>query len=331
MRVLLIGATGQIGYALATALAKTEHEISVLVREASRLAFPGCVKVMESNSFDAVSFREALTNIDHVIYGVGLPAQFLSDEAQFDRVNRGLLEQFLAELRGLGPFSLTYVSTYEVFEAQKGLIRESHPVADERAMTSYFRAMTQAYRLVIRFAAKHGLQLTTIHPAAVYGGLNTGDGITNYVENLANRRFWRVPFVVSGRFPVVHVESLADAIVKSLGRQGAYIMSDQMTTLQEIARTVKGCTNSYVPVSAPLWLAKAGTGVLEVGAKVWRQKPVMARVQIEFITKGLEPRPDKAIVELGWKPLPLATGVWRYLRQRAHRPGFRSGDGGSGG
>ena len=64
-------------------------------------------------------------------------------------------------------------------------------------------------------------ELTTIHPAAVYGGHNTGGGITDYMENLASRNWPRLPFINPSSFPVVHVQSLTDAIVKSLDTPGA--------------------------------------------------------------------------------------------------------------
>jgi uncharacterized protein YbjT (DUF2867 family) len=45
MKVLLIGATGQIGYALTTALSQTSHQTAVLVRNKRKLAFPGSLIV----------------------------------------------------------------------------------------------------------------------------------------------------------------------------------------------------------------------------------------------------------------------------------------------
>jgi len=72
---------------------------------------------------------------------------------------------------------LTYVSTYEVFEVIDNGIDETHPIADESEMTPYFQSMVRAYRIAVDFARAHDIQLTTIHPAAVYGGVNTGGGI----------------------------------------------------------------------------------------------------------------------------------------------------------
>ena len=138
--ILIIGATGQIGYTLTTALAKTEHQLSVLVRDGSRLTFPERVNVIESAVFDTAAFHRALTNIDHVIYGVGLPEQFLIDDTLFDQINRGLLQRFLAALRVSETCCLTYISTYEVFEEIGGVIRESQPIADERSVQDEDRA-----------------------------------------------------------------------------------------------------------------------------------------------------------------------------------------------
>jgi hypothetical protein len=46
MKILLIGATGQIGYALTNALSQTAHQTSILVRNAHSLAFPANVNVL---------------------------------------------------------------------------------------------------------------------------------------------------------------------------------------------------------------------------------------------------------------------------------------------
>jgi nucleoside-diphosphate-sugar epimerase len=46
----------------------------------------------------------------------------------------------------------------------------------------------------------------------------------------------------------------------------------------------------------------------------------MARVQLEFITKGWEPQADRAQRELGWQPLSLRQGIQKYLKDRMNLP-----------
>ena len=74
MNILLIGATGQIGYTLTLALSSTDHQISILVRDRHKLPFPSSVKVIEQREFNRTAFLDALSGMDHVIYGVGLPS-----------------------------------------------------------------------------------------------------------------------------------------------------------------------------------------------------------------------------------------------------------------
>ena len=316
MRILLIGATGQIGYSLAKALAQTTHHITVLVRDRTKRPFPETVRVFESCSLHLQAFRQALSGIDHVIYSVGLPEQYMPDTNVFERVNLDLLKTFLAEMANSGASALTYISTYEVFQAINGVIRESHPIASEIGFSPYFQSMIRAYRLVTDFAARHDIHLVTIHPAAVYGGLNTGEGFTNYIENLLHKRFWRVPFVFDGRFPVVHADCLAEAIIASLSGEGAYIVSEQMTTLKAIAMVLRQHTDSYVPLNAPVKMASAGAAVLEWVSRLAGTRPIMARVQIDFITQGIEPVSERITYELGWHPRTLDEGLAKYLENR---------------
>ncbi len=313
MRILIIGATGQIGHSLTKALAQTMHDLRILVRDRTKHPFPENCQIFESRSFDSQAFRQALRCIDHVIYSVGLPEQYQPDPVVFERVNLDLLKAFLLEMAHTGPRVLTYVSTYEVFQSINGVIRESHPVTGEDGFSPYFRSMIRAYRFLTGFSRQHGIRLVTIHPAAVYGGLNTGDGLANYIENLLHKRFWRVPFICEGRFPVVHVDSLADAIIASLSSDGPYIVSDQMTTLKGMAHSLRRHANSYVPLNAPVQIVRAGATVLEWVARLAQTRPLMARVQIDFITKGIEPKSERITEELDWQPLTLDEGLLRYV------------------
>ena len=288
----------------------------MLVRNATVLPFPDSVTVIEQPEFTASVFRNALHDVDHVIYGIGLPEQFMFDNSVFDKVNCDLLQAFLEGMRQSGVRRLTYISTYEVFKNINGVIEETHPIVEEAKMSPYSRSKVRAYRSVVHFARSNGVQLTTVHPAAVFGGLNTGDGITNYMGNLASWKLHRVPFVSAGNFPVIHVNSLTDVIIKSLNMPGAYIASDQMTTLKGIAQAMRMQERSYVPLVMPLWLVKLGVSIMEALAKVIRVKPIASSVQTEFVTRNWRPNSGKAVRELRWQQMSLEEGVRRFCRGR---------------
>ncbi len=322
MKILILGATGQIGYALTEALARTEHDVSIMVRNARDLRFPDNVRVIQYPEFSGDAFRTAMLDANYVIYGIGLPEQFTFDHEIFEKVNCALLRTFLEELRKSDVHGLTYISTYEVFENVNDRIDETQPIADESHMTPYFQSMVRAYRSAMDFAERNGVRLTSIHPAAVFGGLNTGSGITEFMENLVSGNWHKVPFITKTRFPIVHVSSLADATIKSIGNRGAYIVSDQMTSLDEIARTMRARVASYVPITMPVSITKLGVSILELASRLISVKPFASAVQIDYLTKGWEPSSEKAIRELSWKPMALAEGIDRFLSARS-----RAGEG----
>jgi dihydroflavonol-4-reductase len=319
MKILLIGATGQVGYALTHALAQAGHDTTVLVRNAGQLAFPPGVRVVTEARFTQEGFERLLPQVDCAIYGIGLPEQFTFDAGVFERVNLNLLKTFLAAMEKSALRRLVYVSTYEVFAAQGGLIRESHPQASLEGLTPYFTAMTKAYAEVTAFAARTATKLTTIHPAAVYGGLNTSEGFTNVIENLLNWRLWKLPVVLPGRFPLVHAQSLATAMVSAIKRdvEGAHIVSDGMSSLKSLATALRSQTRSYMPPQVPAALAYAATAPVEALGRALHFRPMLCKVQLDFITSGNEPLAARAAQKLDWTPMPLESGLQRYLAERA--------------
>src|ERR1700682_5025862 len=114
MRILLLGPTGQIGCATTNALAQTEHQVSVLTRSASAVRFPDNVTVIEQRELTPAAFKAALQGIDHAIYCIGLPEQFLFDTSLFEKVHCELLATFLDALRDSSVRRLAYLSTYVV-------------------------------------------------------------------------------------------------------------------------------------------------------------------------------------------------------------------------
>lgn len=319
MKWLLVGATGQIGYALAHAMAHAGHDLTVLVRD-SRLVFPETVKVVQASTFTPQAFQQALAGVDGVIYGVGIPEQFAFDTGVFDQINLEIFRRFLAELEKTPIRRLVYLSTYEVFQPEDGLIRETHAPAGLAGMTPYFQAMIKAYALAQSESQRLGLQLTTIHPAAVYGGRDTGDGITHYLENLVNWRVLKLPANLNGRFPVVHTASLSAAILRALDHTGAFLISDTMTSMPDMARALRRLRRSYVPLTVPRPLAYVSAALFEAGARLTGWRPVLARVQVDFITAGNEPLVDKAREVLGFEPVTLERGLALYLEERGGQP-----------
>ena len=318
MHILILGATGQIGYELSRVLSK-EHTITIMIRgNRKNLAFPDAATLIESASYDEEAMREALEHSDLVVYALGTPAQWLPDRNDFHVNNFLLLKRFLDVLIGTGVRTMVYISTYELFKSIDGYIRESHPLTDA-PLHPYYESMLKSYVLMKEYEKRYDLQVITMHPSAVYGGLNTGYGFTNYLCNLKDRRHRQVPFLVGGSFPVVHVHSLASAVQSAIDRKRygeSYIISDQMTSLREMAHALHRLyPKSMRPIQIPLFLVKLGTFFLDMYAdRVTRRPPIMTSVQIHYITRSPIPDTGKARAELDFRPMILSAGIERWLR-----------------
>ena len=91
---------------------------------------------------------------------------------------------------------------------------------------------------------------------------------------------------------------MANAIIAALQGNGPYIVSDQMASLKSLAVTLYRHAYSYVPFKARVEMAKMGATVLEWVSRFARMKPLMANVQIDFITNGNGPLSVRAVHDL---------------------------------
>src|SRR4029453_16455495 len=89
MRVLVTGATGKVGNAIARALVERGDEVRALVRDPARArtVLPAAVEPGVGDVTDPSSLEAAAAGCEVVFNAMGLPEQWVSDDALFDRVN----------------------------------------------------------------------------------------------------------------------------------------------------------------------------------------------------------------------------------------------------
>ena len=234
MRLLLIGATGQIGFALTNALSKTPHHTSVLVRDARKLPMPANVQVREAKTFTPEAFEEALYDVDGVIYGVGVPLQPTLDNQMWERLNFGSLKTFL-EVLGRStcpPLDLCLDGGSPESGQWCGPRDPSARRPQERLALLPGHAPRVSDGEDLGGRDEHG---SDDDPScSALRGLEHRVRLEQLHGELAQPPVRKVPMIVDARFPVVHAESLASAIVAALAKPGAFLVSDEMTSLKEI-------------------------------------------------------------------------------------------------
>lgn len=302
MTVLITGATGQIGHAIARRLADDGLQLRALVRSPDRArVLPAGVQPVFGDVTDASSLRAAFDGCTAVYHASGIPEQWRKDPGEFTRVNvdgtRNVVEAALA----VGVERFVYTSTDDVLVQAPGL-------------TPYQRSKQEADRIVTA-ALDRGLPAVFLHPAGLYGPSPfLVKGLNDLLLQLAKRK---APMLLPGGMGVAYSDDVADGHIRAATQApvGArYVLAESFQSLTDIARTVAATEpRAKVPPLVPLAIARAVSMAGEGVARLTGRPPLIPRSVLIFLERGSQPSGMRARTELGWDPTPFAAGVERTL------------------
>ena len=321
MTVLITGATGQVGNAIARRLADDGVEVRALVRSPERAnVLPAGVEAVFGDVTEAPSLRTALDGCATVYHAAGIPEQWRRDVDEFTRVNvdgtRNVVEAALAT----GVERFVYTSTDDVLVGAPGALFDESVVNPNPGPTPYQRSKQEADRIVVA-GLDRGLPAVFLHPSGLYGPAPfLVKGLNDLLMQLAKRK---TPALLPGAMAVAYSEDVADGHVRAAAQAevGArYLLSESYQSLTDIARAVAAVEpGAKVPRVMPLPVARAVSVAGERVARVTGRPPMIPRSVLQFLVRGSRASGERARTELGWTPTPFATGVERtlaYFRQR---------------
>jgi nucleoside-diphosphate-sugar epimerase len=318
VRVLVTGATGKVGFAVARALSERGDEVRALVRDPARAAgvLPAGVEPVQGDVTDAESVERAVAGCELVFNAMGLPEQWLVDPESFERVNARGSETVVRAAGAGGVRRVVQTSTIDVFHAESGARFDESRVAGYPKGTAYERSKQRAEELALAAAAEADVELVLVNPAAVYGP-GPGGGATSLeqglFEPLIERRRADVPLLPPGGLGMVFNAGLArgQLLAAERGRPGErYILCDTHVSFRELAEAVvRVAGRGIVPPTMPVALARALATGGEAISRLTGQPPLLPRGQLTFFLWNATPDAGKARRELGWQPTPLEDGL----------------------
>jgi nucleoside-diphosphate-sugar epimerase len=271
MKILVIGASGYIGYAVASALARAGHEVHGVVRraEAAAMLRKAEIEPLMGKLQEPASFTGAAEYCPVIIYAA-------SDyQADTLAVDRAAVEALLGVAQqGARPKTMIYTSGVWVHgNTGESMVDETTPLAPPRAV----QARPAIERRVLEHPQVRGL---VIRPGDVYGGRG---GLTGMWFEGAERGELRIIGDGRNRWPLVHVDDLADAYVRlaegGLSREVFDIADRSRATVNEIAEAVVRVTGgnakiTHVPLADAEKQMGAFAGCLALNQHVDSRKAV---------------------------------------------------------
>jgi nucleoside-diphosphate-sugar epimerase len=316
MQVLVTGATGKVGYAIASALLERGDQVRAVVRDPKRAAgiLPAGIEPVQGDATDNASLAASVEGCELVFNAMGMPEQWVKDEAIFDRVNAIGSGALAAAAKHAGVRRFVHTSTHDVFHAETGERFDETMLADYPKGTAYERSKQHAEELVL--AERDGMEVVILNPSGVYGPTpSPTPSFENEVFEPVVKK--RLPAIPPGGTGYAFVEGVAAGhlLAAEAGKDGErYILADGYADFRELAETAKRIAGrGRIPPKMPVPVAKAVASLGAGISRLTRRPPLLPKGQLTYILWQAHPDPSKAQRELGWKKTPLDEGVRKTL------------------
>ncbi len=317
MRLLVTGATGKVGNAVARRLADRGDDVVALVRNAAqaRELLPAGVELASGDVTDPDSLRAAMAGVNGVFNCMGLFEQWFPDPGIFERVNAQGARNVVAAAREAGAGRVVHTSTFDVFHAEAGGTVSESALADYPKGTAYERSKQHAEELVLA-EAERGIEVVIVNPSSVYGpGPWQGAGLDRALRDAIRRR---LPGVPPGGMTLVHADDVAAGQLAAFerGKPGErYILADGYATMRELLSVaVEEAGRGWVPLALPLPVAKGLAAVGETVSRLIRRPPLLGSGQLTFLLWRARADSSRARSELGVEFRPWEEGIRSTVR-----------------
>ncbi len=308
MRVLVTGASGLLGGAVARAVAAAGHEVRTFQRRPSGI--PGIADSLGSVT-DPAAVADAVRGMDAVVH-LAAKVSLAGDPAEFERVNVGGTRNMLAAASGLEsgePARFVQVSSPSVAHCGASIMGDGALPADPGAARGDY-ARTKAEAELLALAADSSrLSVVAIRPHLVWG-----PGDTQLVQRIVDRaRSGRLPLLGHGAalIDTIYVDNAASAIAAALerapevhGRSYVVTNGEPRPVAEMLAGICRAAGVTPPRVRIPASAARTAGSLIEA---IWRvrpglDEPPMTRFLAEQLSTShwFDQRAVRA--ELHWQP-----------------------------
>ncbi len=313
--VLVTGATGFVGSAVARTLLADGFRVRALARAASpRRNLEGLnVEIVEGDLGDAASLSTALAGTRYLFHVAADYRLWAKDPEEIVRNNRAGTQTVMDAALAAGVERLVYTSSVATlgFHNDGRPSDETLPLTPDGAIGAYKRSKVIAERLVEQMARERGLPAVIVNPSTPIGPRDIKPTPTGRI--IVEAATGKIPAFVDTGLNLVHVDDVADGHLLALryGKVGErYILGGEDVSLRQMLADIAGLVGRKPPTvnlpRAPLYPLAV---MMEAFGQLTGKEPMLTRDALKMATHRMFFSSDKAKRELGYTARPYAQGL----------------------
>jgi dihydroflavonol-4-reductase len=235
--VLVTGASGFVGSAIAGALRARGHDIRVLARSSSpRANLNPADTLCEGDLTDRASLASALKGVRFLFHAAADYRLWAKDPDEIRRTNVEGTRLIMEEALKAGVERVVYTSSVATLKLKDGAAAtEDHPLAEGEGIGAYKRSKVAAERLVEAMIRRDRLPAVIVNPSTPIGPRDVKPTPTGRI--IVEAASGRMPAFVETGLNLAHVDDIAAGHIAALerGRIGErYILGGENVLLADM-------------------------------------------------------------------------------------------------